>query len=214
MAGVSLVKLEQWLNELDDATTDPELRLKGTSFEKSFNESLGLPKLPGGTVDPMDFTVFAPWGSWAQEGQRGYPTPLQEAMLDVLAHGASDTTTPLIDLAALKPDLKFFTESGTDKNGKAIPCVAQAITDFIDSCDPVKTTPVLRFLVGDDHPNTRDQAWNREDVFTDLFWPKEGGQRVHRVKHPKARIYVGYYNPNFHPRYETLKAPACKYVLC
>lgn len=187
---ISLDKLEEWLQNLDEKAPE-DARLKDVSYQKSYNESLGL--LPN---DPMDFTVFMPWEAWDQENQRNFTAPLQKALVDVISHGFSDTRSPFVDLASLMPHLHFLAESGKDKDGKHVPSVVEALADFVNCCDHSSTAPVIRFLIGDDAAKSRGETWGQKSLFTDLFW-RDGAPLV---KHPKARIYVGYYNPNFRPK--------------
>jgi hypothetical protein len=191
---ISLAKLETWLTDLDNRAP-PQLRLKDSSFQKSYNESLGLSK------DPLDFTVFIPWSSWDQEGKNTtYPAPLQKNILEVLARGSSDTKTPFVDFASLVPTRKFMLESPEDGHFEG--SVADAIVQFIKRCDKT-TSPVIRFLVGADGSKSRGDVWDGQNktLFTDIFWETTSdGQYKPRVDHPNATIYVGYYNPDFQPK--------------
>jgi len=188
----SLEKLEQWLNQLDEAASK-ENRLKGIAYEKSFNHSLGLPQ--------QDFTVFSPWGTWKSDNT-DFPTPLQKAFCDVLKHGKSDTLNPIIDLASLQPDLEFMLEPGRkgDKDDKS-PSLANALADFVNSC-PQESKPIIRFLVGTENATTRKELWSggKKTLMTDIFWKLEDGTRKPRITHPNAMLFVGYYNPNFKPK--------------
>lgn len=179
---ISIDKLLEWVSELD--TDSNAGNLKGIAFDKTANDRLGLT----GTKD--DFTVNIPWGSWKQEKQKSFPSQLQQGIFDVLKAGQTDTEQPFMDLASLVPHEEFFTESSDGKS------VAQSIADWVNHYDFEKTAPVVRFLVGDDAAKDRETSFKRSP-FTNIFWPLKDGKRVRLIKHPKARIYVGYFNPNF-----------------
>lgn len=186
---VNLEKLYKWLNDLD-GRAPKDLQLKRLAYDWSSNDYLGL----SGQKD--DFTTFMPWGSWDRENNRDYPAPLQQAMINVLNKGkefSQTTPFPYVDLASLKPQEGFLTVAG----GSGSKSVRDTIVDFIGSCDK-KSYPVVRFLIGDDTAQSRNQAWSgaNRDLLTRLFW--DHGKP--RVDHPNAKIYVRYYNPDFNPK--------------
>jgi hypothetical protein len=197
--GVNIDRLEYWLKEIDEIytgqTKDPTL--EGVSFKKSYNDSTGLKG-----NDPMDFTVFMPWGGWSsdQVGNKSFPAPLQKAIMDVFSSLNSDTQAPFIDMASLKPDIEFFKESGEGANGKNV-SVINTIIDFVNNFKDESKTPIIRFLIGDeDATRNRDAAaeWGRT-LLTRLFWRNENSIWVPRITHPKAEIHFGFYNPDFKP---------------
>ena len=189
---ISLNKIEGWVTDLDNQSKK-SLSLTGVAFEKTTDNQLGF-------LGQQDtFTVFMPWSSWPDFGKRDFPAPLQQAVFDAIDQAneseQADTVTlaiPFMDLASLVPGTQFFTEQAGGRS------VAQAIADWIDSHDHEKTQSCIRFLVGDNGSRGRDLSFHGEP-FTDMFWPKVHSDREALVKHPKARIFVGYYNPNFHP---------------
>lgn len=190
-ATATLANLEKWLDRLDNSAP-AGLRLKGISYDKSYNDALGAPGIPD------DFTVFAPWGTWARgvagQENRDFPTPVQAAVLDVLAKGTAGSNQVFIDIASLNPSPWFFTES--DKES-----IAENIAKVIKSA-PKDSQPIIRMLIGDDSASSRETYWQgwKSDMIKSIFWKKEYGNWNPRIEHPNARIYVGYYNPNFHPK--------------
>ena len=179
----SIRDLEGLLKGLD-STASKDTRLEGVAFEQTYNESLGL---PGQTPD---YLVFIPWRKWPgdplPQGTH-YPSALQEAFKDVLKHGA-DPKTCFIDIITLNPHAEFFNEPGTTE------CVADAIADAIDQTDE-SVTPVIRFLAGTEDNKTAETVWNENKAkFEAIFW-RDGKPLVKKNKH--ARLYVGYYSPNF-----------------
>ena len=187
--------LEKWVNALDGEGNTESLR--GVSFEKTKNESLGL---AGKIVDGKeDFTVFIPWGEWKNANNRTYPSQLQKAFFDVLDKSKKmEAASPFLDMATLLPHVEFFTESETTEQKRS---VAKAIANWVDHYDTTTTTPVIRLTIGDENSKNWHDSLAHEPI-TNIFWPvdKEKGVRVPLVKHPRARIYVGYYNPNLHPK--------------
>ena len=178
----SIDELERRLKDID-STASPDSRLEGITFEKTYNESLGLKP-----DNVSDFKVFIPWRSWpagALPEKTEFPSALQEAFKDVLSKG-SDRSSCFIDLHTLNPNLEFF------KEPDALSSVAKAIAQVIDNTDE-SVTPVVRFLAGSDENKTNEQFWHDYGkTFEDVFWPN--GEPL--VKHKKARLYVAYYSPN------------------
>lgn len=190
---ITVSKLEGWVKNLDG--NFEQNRLHGVSFETSIDNQLGF------TGNKNDFTIFSPWGTWANEGGKHYPTPLQQGLIDAfhqaeLAQKADyvSLNCPFVDFASLVPGTEFFTEEAGDGQS-----VAQRIADWLNAHDHKTTSPCIRFLVGDNGSKGRDLSFH-DEPFTNMFWPQAHGKRTPLVTHPKARIYVGYYNPDFRPR--------------
>lgn len=204
---ISIDLLEKWVSSLDRAANAKSL--KGVSFEKTYNESLGLSSHKTSGKD--DFTVFIPFGSWdeyenPESTWKKYPSQLQKSFFDVIAKAQeTQADSPFMDMATLVPHAEFFNEKGGPDliGGKSYEgqSVAKAIADWVDSQSRDKT-PVVRLLIGDDNPANDHTKPLADEPVTNIFWPRDEktGNRVALVQHPKARIYVGYYNPNFHPK--------------
>lgn len=185
-ASATLDYLERWLNRLDNAAPDG-LHLNGIAYDKSFNESFAIDE-----KFQDDFTVFSPWGTWAREREniRTYPTPAQQALIDVLTRGikAGDSKC-FIDIATLLPAPEFWTESGPGKKS-----VIDTIADAVNKCS-TDAEPVIRFIIGDQDAKQRTEVYDGDRI-TKIFWDGKNP----KITHKKARLYVGYYSPNFHPR--------------
>ncbi|KAJ9654562.1 hypothetical protein H2201_008983 [Coniosporium apollinis] len=192
----TLENLLGWLDRLDKAAPDG-LHLSGIVYDKSYNESFPIDK-----KFQDDFTVFSPWGTWAREREnnRTYPTPAQQALIDVVSQGIkADDSKCFIDIATLLPAPEFWTESGSGKKS-----VIDTIADAVNACSP-NAEPVIRFLIGDQDATKRTEVYDGDRI-TKIFW----NDNEPRIKHAKARLYVGYYSPNFHPR--STDDPAIKFV--
>lgn len=197
-ASATLDSLYDGLERLNKAAPDPGLKLDGIAYDKSFNDSFAINK-----EFQDNFTVYAPWGTFAREdkiqqkedgsapapeekGERSFPTPTQQALIDVVTQSIKkDDTECFIDIATLSPSADFWCE-GEDKS--VIATIGAAI-DQLGS----NVKPVIRFLVGDEGARARkdyDPKW----MMNNIFWSKGP-----RIRHPNARLYAGFYSPNFHP---------------
>lgn len=183
----TLDNLHRWLERLDNAAP-AGLKLNGIAFDKSYNDSFAINE-----KFQDNFTVFQPWGTWARKGDRSYPTPTQQAVIDVVAQSIKPGDTKcFIDIATLNPTSDFWTQDDPNNEKKSvIDTIAAAINDVSPNAEPV-----IRFLVGDPSKQARTAKGEGPGVFRDIFWNSEGP----RIQHPKARLYVGYYDPNFHPK--------------
>lgn len=195
---ITLDKLEKWITDLDNQFPVP-LRLKGKSFDRSYNKSLGF------TGD--DFTVFMPSAKLAVRNTKSsFPSTSQQAFIDVLKKGLerTDTKKILIDIASLKPEDLYFNEG---QEGSII----SQLGKFLKEIDQSKEV-AIRFLVGDEtksssnfNPEKPDEYWDgMKSRYEDLFWTKsakEGGgyQYTPKIQHPNATLYVGIYTPEFRP---------------
>ncbi|MCJ1283553.1 hypothetical protein MMC26_002883 [Xylographa opegraphella] len=187
------------LDQLDAAIKrlDPQALLAGLSYDKTYNQSLGL------SGDPSDFKVFIPYKTWPSETDPSkYPTTfasaLEDAFKDVLAHGSAQTDDKspcFIDIAHLDGGLgPFFTES-TDGS----PSIAQALADIVNRT-AASTTPIVRFLAGTESIDPSSFWASNSGNYNAIFWPN-GGPPL--ITHPKAEFHVGFYSPNFRPSTST-----------
>lgn len=209
---ISLDGIEKWLSDLDNKFKFPtDLRLKGLSFDRSNNESLGLPG------DASDFTVFMPSKSLEIRNKEStFPSATQKAFKDVIQEGLrrKDTSTVLIDVATLAPQMQYFIQGeARGENASVINSLAKAV----DELNGKKV--VIRLLVGVEKlsPNKDevDKRWdlpgNYEDSlkkrYEEIFWSTDikhepGVSPKYRpiFKHPDVTLYVGYYCPDFQPK--------------
>lgn len=203
---ISLDGLESWLSDLDGKFAT-DLRLKGLSFDRSNNESLGL------SGDASDFTIFMPSElSKLRNKDSTFPSATQQAFKDVIKKGLvrEDKKIVLIDIATLKPEMQYFIQGGENS---VIKSLANAVKDLKEK------KVVIRLLVGDERlpPNKEvvDQRWDRpkdyanslKKRYEEIFWsigakPAEGASPEYTpiFDHPDVSLYVGYYCPNFQPR--------------
>ena len=176
-----------------DSTFDEATKLKRWSFEKTLNNTFGVP-------ESSDFSVFLSfdpkWPSKDQvpglpsnEVKTEFPSPLQNAFKQVLQHGKdSGNKVCFIDLASLNPETEFFTQ-GEDKS------VAKALLEAVDCIDP-QIQPVIRIVCGDweDHnPGKWDDGSRWRTMFEEIFWDQNGNSRLEKNKN--ALLCVGYYRP-------------------
>ncbi|KAK3312950.1 hypothetical protein B0H66DRAFT_631840 [Apodospora peruviana] len=164
-----LDQLEKEIAEIDKGGV-----LRGISYQKTWNESLGFPK-----TESPSYHVLIPYGKWPPGLKDELNAPaasvLEQAFKDVLSYADLSTagkTHFIIDIAHL-----------------------DNIINKLESQAP-SVIPVVRFLVGLGHDKQGDGAkWeSKESSWNRIFWSDNSGL----VKNPKAEIYVGYYGPNFH----------------
>jgi hypothetical protein len=183
----TLENLYGWLERLDKAAP-AGLKLNGIAYDKSYNDSFAI------NENLQDnFTVFAPWGTWAREQvkDRSFPTPTQQALIDVVSQSIKPGDTKcFIDIATLNPTPDFWTQDGSGKKS-----VIDTIATAINGISP-DVEPVIRFLIGNPDAKARTDLNDGRWRMRDIFWTNEGP----RIQHPKARLYAGFYNPNFHPK--------------
>lgn len=188
----NLDNLTKWLRDVDSKYQSGN-KWEGKAFDYSHNTSFGFSNKPDA------FMVNIPWGSWQSADSstaKDYPTPLQKGFLDLIDEAKKTKAGRVfIDLASLKPESNFFTDPNKAGSPKSI---RDALVDYINGL-PENTMPVVRYLIGDDNAQTRQKAWSGADatLFTDLFWQRDGNVMRPRINHANARLYVGYYNPNF-----------------
>jgi hypothetical protein len=187
LGGDATIKsLYGWLERLNKAAPEG-LKLDKIAYDLSYNDSFAINE-----KFQNDFTVFAPWGTWAREKEndRSFPTPTQQALIDVVSQSIkSDDTKCFIDIATLNPTADFWTQAeGGQKS--VIDTIAAAVNGLEKNVEPV-----IRFLIGDPDGQSRTQSDGR-GALNSIFW--DGS--TPRITHPKARLYAGSYNPNFHPK--------------
>ncbi|OAL38908.1 hypothetical protein AYO20_01659 [Fonsecaea nubica] len=180
-----------------DSNFDKDTQLKGQSFDKTENNSFGVP-------DSTDFTVFLSFepqwpdkvpGNSADDAPTKFPSPLQRAFKQVLKAGLdTDKKKCFIDLATLfdlttpSPPSGFFTEGGQES-------VASALLSAVDEIDP-EVQPVIRIVCGewsDDAPSKWEEDGKWRKTFEEIFWDGQGKSRLKKNK--KAIVCVGYYRP-------------------
>jgi hypothetical protein len=183
-----LEKLHAKLLELDKPFAKSPSKLNGVSFDLSYNDSYGL-----SSDNPEDFIVFHPYRRWeagadgkvanlSEAGLKEYPSALQEAFIDVIKTGKVDKKTCFIDITSLEPHPEFFTEGVASS-------IAQELVNFVEA-NPSQT-PVIRFLFGTSGPVN----WEEEKKkIEQIFWRNNTPLLK---KDSNAKIYVGYYRPDF-----------------
>ena len=214
---VSLDGLEKWLSDLDDQfpAKPADLKLKGHSFDRSSNESLGL------SGQASDFTVFMPSNvlslrnkdpDFISKELKAFPSTTQKAFKDVVDTGLKrkDTDTVLIDIATLAPEMQYFLQGGDAS-------VIRSLAGLVKGLEGKKV--VIRLLVGDEkivaNNDEMDKRWDLpEDYgkslkkrYEEIFWStdfkheaKASPQYTPIFEYSDVTLYVGYYCPDFRPK--------------
>ncbi|KIV77246.1 hypothetical protein PV11_09059 [Exophiala sideris] len=186
------------LKELNDflSALDPQNFLEGVSFHLDANNQLGFKP-----SDPFDFYVATPYGNWNNYPTPGPPEPNVVASaiskaLDIGLQSPNVSTSPngqkyiFIDfLNFSRWDTGFWTNDGD--NG-----IFGTLRFFVNRL-PSDVTPVIRLLSGeqgiDIHGWNDDNNWDGWKRFQQNFWV----QGAPAFTHPKAQLYIGWYNPDF-----------------
>jgi hypothetical protein len=174
---------------------DPEGTLKGISYDTTWNESLGF-------AGPSDFHVGIPYNPWPHDisqAPQNFESVLALAFKDTLKRGLEASTTQegevFIDISLLNGSWWSF---WNDRNGGEQQDIwlARAVGGMIKTL-PETVTPVIRFLIGSDGDITADKRWgppgDYETAFNNTFWRNWKPM----CTHPKAKLCVGLYSPNF-----------------
>ncbi|KAK5242426.1 hypothetical protein LTR20_003459 [Exophiala xenobiotica] len=185
------------LKELNDflSALDPQNFLQGVSFHLDANNQLGFRP-----SDPFDFYVATPYGNW-NNYPNGLPEPnvVASAISKALDIGLQSPNVSsqngqkyiFIDFLNLSRwDTQFWTNDGD--NG-----ILGTLRFFVNRL-PSDVTPVIRLLSGE--PGLNINNWNDDNYqdgwkrFQQNFWNQGAGSAF---THPKAQLYIGWYNPDF-----------------
>ncbi|KAF7167881.1 hypothetical protein CNMCM5623_001028 [Aspergillus felis] len=197
-----MVSLEELEAELKDI--DPKSLVSGVAYSKTFNIQLGFST---GGGNPYDTCIFIPWELWRQHDNPPdtWNPPLklrsilEEAFRQAVHLGHTDglqidKTVSFTDIANLgEPGVNFMTET-TNWVSQQAPGPIFYLANYVNQMDP-NITPIIRFLAGGaENSNPSTWAQNQLPFYQNVFWPS--GQQI--FTHPKAMLYVGYYNPSLH----------------
>ncbi|KAK4934597.1 hypothetical protein LTR10_024178 [Elasticomyces elasticus] len=186
------------LRELNDflSALDPQNFLDGISFHLDANNQLGFRP-----SDPFDFYVATPYGNWNNYPTPGPPEPNVVASaiskaLDIGLQSPNVSTSSngqkyiFIDfLNYSRWDVSFWTNDGD--NG-----ILGTLRFFVNRL-PSDVTPVIRLLSAEQGINigwwNDDKNLDGWNFFQQNFWVKGASA----FTHPKAQLYLGWYNPDF-----------------
>jgi hypothetical protein len=177
---------------------DPNGTLDGKSYGLSYNESLGFKD-----AGLKDFHVGIPYDPWPADikfAKADFESALAVAFKDTVRTGLNassqkDGDRILIDITSLAGSWQsFFLWRDKDTSGNSEHSVAKEFGKLINSL-PVKTTPIIRILLGQVNPKGVDDVWENglRGEIEDIFW--HGNTPT--ITHAKAEIHVGYYSPSF-----------------
>ncbi|KAK1494624.1 hypothetical protein CTAM01_08978 [Colletotrichum tamarilloi] len=180
-------KLEQLRHYL--SSLDPKNLLEGVSFHYDTANELGFK--PG---DPFDFFVATPFGKWSDTSPP-IPNVVAAAVSEALVNGMASKNISIgqngskymfIDLLTLAPfNSTFFTKG-----------ISPTLNKLVNGL-PSDVTPVIRLLCGDNgitaaqfKDASNGSGWND---YKQIFWSNNQPS----ITHPKAELYIGFYNPDF-----------------
>ncbi|KAK1656425.1 hypothetical protein BDP81DRAFT_389200 [Colletotrichum phormii] len=183
----STSRLEQLRDHL--SSLDPKNSLEGVSFHYDTANELGFN--PG---DPFDFFVAIPFGKWSNK-LPPLPNVVAAAVSEALTNGMISKNISIgqdgskcmfIDLLTLASFHSTFFTKG----------ISPTLKKLVNGL-PSDVTPVIRLLCGD-NATTADQfgdagnesGWNN---YKQIFW----SDNQPSITHPKAELYIGFYNPDF-----------------
>ncbi|KXH30632.1 hypothetical protein CSAL01_05380 [Colletotrichum salicis] len=183
----STSRLEQLRDHL--SSLDPKNSLEGVSFHYDTANELAFN--PG---DPFDFFVATPFGKWSNKTPP-VPNVVAAAISEALTNGMTSKNISIgqdgskcmfIDLLTLAPFHSTFFTKG----------ISPTLNKLVNGL-PSDVTPVIRLLCGD-NAMTADQfrdavngsGWNN---YKQIFW----SDNQPSTTHPKAELYIGFYNPDF-----------------
>ncbi|KXH27763.1 hypothetical protein CNYM01_06667 [Colletotrichum nymphaeae SA-01] len=180
-------KLEQLRDYL--SSLDPKNSLEGVSFHYDTANELGFN--PG---DPFDFFVATPFGKWSNTSPP-IPNVVAAAVSEALVNGMASKNISIgqdgskymfIDLLTLAPfNSTFFTKG-----------ISPTLNKLVNGL-PSDVKPVIRLLCGDNgitaaqfKDASNGSGWND---YKQIFW----SNNQPCITHPKAELYIGFYNPDF-----------------
>lgn len=208
---VSLNTIEKLIKDIDQSFV-PELQLKGVSYDRASNKSLGF------NGDGSDYVVIAPSRLLVEgEGKdkkasleirnnrTNTMTTSQQTFINVLDKGLSLTPAGvgpvLIDMATLFPKEVYFDpnsppEHPPDTDGSII----KKFNEFLSRPELKNKKVIIRLIAGDQNAPWQDL----EAECSRIFLGQEQGRKVSKLSHPNLELYIGLYAPTFDPKYLTL----------
>ncbi|KXH29338.1 hypothetical protein CSIM01_01066 [Colletotrichum simmondsii] len=149
------------------SSLDPKNSLEGVSFHYDTANELGFN--PG---DPCDFFVATPFGKWSNTSPP-IPNVVAAAVSEALINGIASKNISI----------------GYDGSNPTLNKLVNGL--------PSDVTPVIRLLCGDNgitaaqfKDASNGSGWND---YKQIFW----SDNQPSITHPKAELYIGFYNPDF-----------------
>ena len=178
---------------------DPKGTFKNVAYHTTWNESLGFAK----PDQPSDFPVGIPYSPWPKteddvkaSKEKGFKGTIAAAFTDTIQHGIEASPNKgevFIDIASLNGSWFYWWNTKHTNSGESHP--AKDLCDKIAALDHDSCTPIVRILLGNSDNLNANSSWSGDmrNAYTNTFWP--GSNAL--CNHPKAKLYVGFYSPNF-----------------
>ena len=178
---------------------DPKGNFKNIAYHKTWNESLGFT----GPDQASDFPVGIPYSPWPKtEGdvkvasEKPFKGTIAAAFVDTIHHGldsSPDNGEIFIDITSLNGAWFYWWNTRHTNSGESHP--AKDLCDRINALDHDKYTPIVRILLGNSDNLTASASWGNDmrNAYNNTFWSGDTAL----CNHPKAKLYVGFYSPDF-----------------